>query len=349
MKKIGRGRINARLLSMLLLMAAILVLFTVWTALRGRQFLTLNTIISIGDLMIVTSFLAVGAGMLLVSGNLDFSASAIGAFSCVLFAVCLKYLGMPIWAAALAALAGGTAFGIINGVLVNEFGFQPYIATMAMSFVIKGAMQLVSRNPDTGIPQAVNYSSAATKFIGTYKLWGVIPIALIPAIAVFIIYGVILSRTRFGRQIYLVGGNPQSARLTGTSPKKVTYILFANSGFLAAVAGIIYMCRASQGDLNALQLNQFTGFTAAMLGGISFGGGTGTMAGVFVGLMILNTFSYGTVSVHLSNYWTTILTGILLLIALSMDTSFKSSLRRPRKNKKAARQTLEGGENENAT
>lgn len=337
---------NPRLVPMLSLMVVILAIFTIWSAIQGKMFLSLDTLASVGDQMIVTSFLAVGAGMLLVSGHLDFSSSSIGAFSCVLMAVCLKYANLPTGAAIVIALAGGTAFGVINGVLVNEFGFQSYIATMSMSFVIKGVMQAVAINPDTGLPQPVNYSNAVTKFIGTTRLWSVIPVTLIPAIAVFVLYGILLRRTEFGHQVYLVGGNPQASRLTGINPKKVTYILFANSGFLAAAAGVIYMCRASQGDLSALQLNQFTGFTAAMLGGISFGGGSGTMGGVFIGLLILNIFSYGTISVHLSNYWTTVLTGVLLIIALTMDLSVRGRLRGLWRKKKDENDRKEAAANE---
>lgn len=312
---------------MLALMVVIVTVFTIWSAKLGGQFLSLNTIVSVGDLMIVTSFLAIGAGMLLVSGNLDFSSSAIGAFSCVIMAACLKYWNLPTGVAIAVALVSGVLWGLINGILVNEFSFQPYIATMAMSFVIKGAMQMVSRSPETGIPQSVNVSNAVTKFIGTYKIGGLVPFAFVVAALAFIVYGIILSRTKFGKQVYMVGGNPQAARLAGINPKKITYILYANSGFLAAIAGVIYMGRASQGDLDALQLNQFTGFTAAMLGGISFGGGNGSMAGVFVGLVILSTFNFGAVSVYLTKYWTTVLSGVLLLVALSMDLSIGSRIK----------------------
>jgi len=311
--------LKSKLFSLIVLLVALVVIFSVWAGLVGEKYFALSTLLSIGDLMIVTSFLAIGAGCLMVSGNIDLSAAAIGAFGCVLMAACLKYWAMPSGIAIIVALIACTAFGVLNAILVNEFRFQPFIATMAMASVAKGVMQLVSVSPDTGNPQTINVSNAVTKFIGTYKIGGVIPFALVLAIIAFIIYGLILSKSSFGMKMYLVGGNPQAAHLSGINPKKVSYILFANSGFLAGIAGVIYMGRQSQGDLNALMLNQFTGLTAAILGGISFGGGTGNMAGVFVGLLILNAFDFGTVVVRFSSYWTTVLTGLLLLIALTMD------------------------------
>ena len=311
--------LKSKLFSLIILLAALAVIFTVWAALVGEKYASINTILSIGDLMIVTSFLAIGAGMLMVSGDLDLSAAAIGAFSCVLMAACLKYWAIPTGAAIILALIGSIIFGIINAVLVNEFNFASFIATMAMASVAKGAMQFVSVSPESGSPTTINVSNEITKFIGTYKIGGVIPFALVIALIAFIVYGLILAKSKFGMQMYLVGGNRNAARLSGINPKKISYILFANSGFLAGIAGVIYMGRSSQGDLNALQLNQFTGLTAAILGGISFGGGTGSMAGVFVGLLILNAFDFGTVIVHFSSYWTTVLTGLLLLVALTMD------------------------------
>ena len=97
------------------------------------------------------------------------------------------------------------------------------------------------------------------------------------------------------------------------------YILFANSGFLAGICGVIAFGRAGQGSLNALVNNQFTGLTAAILGGVSFGGGTGNMAGVFAGLMVLHTFNKGTTIVRFSTYWSTVFIGLLLLVALTVD------------------------------
>ena len=149
------------------------------------------------------------------------------------------------------------------------------------------------------------------------------PIGLLLALVAFVIYGIILSRTKFGKEMYLVGGNPRAAELAGIRSKRVVYILFANSGLMSAMAGVLYMCRSGLGDLTALQANQYTGLTAAILGGIAFGGGSGNMLGVFMGILILSTFNIGTVTVRFSGFLSIVLTGILLLIALLLDTLSK--------------------------
>ena len=173
------------------------------------------------------------------------------------------------------------------------------------------------------IPQTINVSNSVTNFIGTYKIGGAMPIGLLLALVAFVIYGIILSRTKFGKEMYLVGGNPRATELTGIRSKRVIFILFANSGLMSAMAGVLYMCRSGLGDLTALQANQYTGLTAAILGGIAFGGGSGNMLGVFMGILILSTFNIGTVTVRFSGFLSTVLTGILLLIALLLDTLSK--------------------------
>jgi ribose/xylose/arabinose/galactoside ABC-type transport system permease subunit len=314
-----------KLFSLLVMLVGVALLFAVWANAIGTTFLSTEVLLSIGSSLTTTSVMAIGAGMLLVAGHMDFSVAAVGALSCVSMAACIKYLSMPTGFAIIVALAAGALCGLLNGVLVNEFNFDSFIATLASSFVITGITQVVSLDPSKGaaIPQTINVSNSVTNFIGTYKIGGAMPIGLLLALVAFVIYGIILSRTKFGKEMYLVGGNPRATELTGIRSKRVIYILFANSGLMSAMAGVLYMCRSGLGDLTALQANQYTGLTAAILGGIAFGGGSGNMLGVFMGILILSTFNIGTVTVRFSGFLSTVLTGILLLIALLLDTLSK--------------------------
>jgi ribose/xylose/arabinose/galactoside ABC-type transport system permease subunit len=310
---------KSKMFTLLLMLAFLVLLFTVWAPIIGNQFLIAANLLSILDSLVVTSFLALGAGCLMVSGNIDLSTASIGAFGGVFIAVVTKYWAAPWFFAIPLTLAVCASIGVVNAVLVNEFHFQPFIATMAMASVVKGLMMFVSVDPATGAANTVNFSSPALSFIGSYKIWNFVPFTIIIMLAAFLVYGLMLNKTKFGMSIYLVGGNPNAARLTGISPKKVSYILFSNSAMLGGVSGIIMAARTKQGNLSALMSNQFTGLTAAILGGISFGGGSGGMGGAFVGLLILNTFNKGTTVVKFDTYWTTVLSGALLLIALTID------------------------------
>ena len=313
---------GSKIVQLLAIWVILYAVFTVVTLIKGTtvKFLSAKNFFEIVDLMILSSFLAVGSGFLLCAGHMDLSAASIGAFANVFFASLMDYYDFAVLPAAL--IAGGCAiiFGLLNALLVNEFHCPTFIVTMSMTFVAKGMMQLVSVDPSTGNAGTVNFYNDFTTWVCNTRIGGVVSVMFIIVVIMFIFYGLLLAKTKFGMQVYLVGSNPMAATLCGINAKRVLYILFGNSAMLASLAGMIYMCRASQGDLNALASNQFTGMTAAILGGVSFGGGNGNLAGVFVGLLILNTFSKGMVAIGSSSYWTTILTGVLLLVALIIDS-----------------------------
>ena len=127
----------------------------------------------------------------------------------------------------------------------------------------------------------------------------------------------------------MCGCNREAARLAGLKPKKICYILFINMGFLASLSGIILAARMKSATVTGISGNQFSGITAAILGGISFGGGSGGMLGAFFGLLLLNCFNNGMTVMGVNPYWQTVASGALLLIALMFD--FISMVRKEKK------------------
>jgi ribose transport system permease protein len=314
-KKFTRSKIPV----LLAILVGIIAVFSVWAEMIGVSFLNLDIIVSTIDTVVVTSFLAMGAGCLLISGNIDLSASANGAFAGVVLAVAISKWALPWPFAVLLVLIVSVCLGLFNAVLVNEFKFQSFIATMAMASVITSLMYFVSVDPKTGAATSVNFSNPALEYIGSHRIGGILPVTIIIMAVCFLTYGLILSKTKFGLHVYLVGGNPKAAKLAGINPKFVSYVLFGNCALMAGVAGIILAARTKQGSLQALATAQFTGMTAAILGGISFGGGSGGMGGCFIGLLIINTFSKGLAVTKFDTYLTTAFQGLLLLAALTID------------------------------
>lgn len=336
--------LKSKMLSLLIILLILVVIFTVWSAIIGKRFLNTDTLLSIIDMLVVTSFLAIGSGALLLTGNIDLSTTAIGATGGLFLVVSMKTWLLPWPVALILTLAVCAAFGVINAVLVNEFNFQPFIATMATSSVFKGFQMFISWDHATQAAQNFSYSSPFTDFLGTYQVFGAIPITVVLMIIAFLFYGILLSKTKFGDTVYLVGGNPNAARLSGLNPKKISYILFANSAAMSGLAGVVLMARTGQANQLALSNNMFTGLVAAMLGGISFYGGNGGMGGVFVGLLILNTFNKGMAIVNFDAYWSSVLTGVVLVIALSLDfTKTKKLHKLPARHKETEKQQVAAG------
>ncbi len=295
------------------------VIFTVWSAAKGGQFFKATTLRNILNSIVLSSFLTMGAGFLLISGSLDLSQAAIGAFGGMVLASSIANWGVPWYVGIILCLALCAVFGAINAIMVTKFRFPAFIATLAMASMAKGLTYMFSSiGTANGLATNVAVLDPALDFIGKSSI-GPVPFGIIVMLVFFLFYGILISKSKFGMKVMLMGGNPIAANLAGINSNKITFILFMNTAVLGGVAGIFNTARLGQGALLALQTNQFTGITAAILGGISFGGGAGGMGGAFVGLLILNTFQIGMGVVGVNPFWVNVFSGFILLIALASD------------------------------
>ena len=264
--------------------------------------------------MVLYTLFAVAEGMLIIFGEIDLSPGYIGTAAGVMLAALLSFTGIPWFIVIIMCLLLGVVFGLLNALLINELGFQGFIATLATgSFIARGVAYIMVSG------KTVNIKDAAIVWIGTGKILNFIPFTVIISLVAILIYGIILAKTKFGRSIYLCGGNKQAARLAGLNPRKLSYLLFANSGMLGALAGILYAGRLKVGNLTGTNTYAFPAITAAILGGISFGGGSGGMLGCFLGLLIINGFNNGLTVLGVTPYWQNVASGLLLLLALLFD------------------------------
>lgn len=302
--------VRTKLFSLLILLALLIIVVTI--ASKGA-FIAIGNIKQILDQMVVSAMLTIGAGMLIISGQIDLSTGALGTFAGMLMAFLLKTWGWAWPPALIVTLVISMGFGLLNAAMINELRFQGFIATLATASLMEGLSYIFSNGAN------INVTNTFIRYLGSGKIAGQLPISVILLGIVFIVYGLILSKSKFGRHMYLVGGNPHASRLSGVNPKKVSYILFANSAFLGSLAGVILAARVGSATSNGIKSSQFTGITASILGGVSFGGGTGGMGGAFVGLLILTSFTNGMVILHFDSYWRQVISGLLLILALTFD------------------------------
>ena len=293
-----------------LLLVAIVIFYTVMT--KG-SFLKVRNITNILNAMSVNAFFAIGAACLIISGQMDLSAGACGTMCAVMVSNLLEKTEMPLVPIILCSVAASVLVGLLNATLIYKFRFQGFIATLATASVLESVGYIFND------AVALRIENPTLVYIGTARIAGFLPVSVILIIILFIVYGIVLSKTTFGRTVYLIGGNPQAAKLTGINPVKISYILFINSAILGGFAGILHASRIKSASMQGTSTSQFAGLTAAILGGVSFGGGTGGLGGAFLGLLLLNTFNNGISSVGLSSYWQTVASGGLLIIALTLD------------------------------
>ena len=304
------------------LLICLTILFAILSPIRNdgfQAFFRIKTLWRIIQDFTVTGFLTIGIGLLIVSGNIDLSAATAGSLAGVICAVTLSWYNFSAIGAVALALGIMAVVGLINAVLVNELKQPPFIATMAMSTILGALCQLVATDKLGQVQGMVSFNHKPFERIAAAKLFGDLNVVAALLVVAFVIYGLALSKSKFGRTLYLMGSNRAATHLAGINAKGMSYFLFINCSMLGGVAGIINASRVKTGSALALSSAQFSGMTAAILGGISFGGGSGGMGGAFLGLIVIQTFNMGMTTSGGSPYLTPILSGVLLLAALTFD------------------------------
>jgi len=304
-----KRRLKAKEFLLFLITAVIALAFFI----NNEYFLSIGSLQGVMQTMSIVGIMAVGMSLLFIGGGIDLSMTSVSLFSGVICALMIRD-GMPWGYAVIITLLAGMLIGSILALFVTKVGIMAFIVTIAMGQILQGINLILTNAQDIPVAVIEGHSFAW----GGRTLW-IFPIPFVIMLLVMIIYGVILSRTQFGRNIFLVGGNEYAARLAGVNPRRVRAILYVNSAFLSSLSGIVFISRMRSAAPSAAADWQMNAITAAILGGVSFGGGSGSMLGCFIGVAMLNLFTAGLNSIALSAQWTTKASGALLLIALTAD------------------------------
>lgn len=255
--------------------------------------------------------LATGMTFVILTGGIDLAVGAVLAVSAVT-AVAMSLTSLSLLAIPLALLVG-LIFGSINGALVAFLKLPPFIVTLGAMTAVRGVARLLGNDTTVFNP------SLPFAWIGNAKLVGV-PWLIIIALIVVLVSWVILRRTVLGVRIYAVGGNPDAARLSGIKIWAVLLFVYATSGLLAGLGGVMSAARTY--SANGAQLGlayELDAIAAVILGGTSFVGGIGTIMGTLIGALIIATLSNGLILMQVSEIWQFIIKGLVIIIAVTLD------------------------------
>lgn len=292
------------------LFVALVVMWVIFSMLSPYFFTTQNSI----NILVAASLMglvAIGETYLLIGGLVDLSPGSTAALSSVIVAILLRS-GLNMGLAIIISIIIGIFIGMVNGIIVNKLEIEPFIATLASMTIVRGAAFIFSGG------KPIFVSNKNFILLGKTRVLG-IPIPVLILIAVFIIFSIILGRTSFGRNIYVIGGNKKASFLAGLNPQRMTLILYMIMGGLSALGGIILTSRLTSGQPAANIGLEFDAITAAVLGGTAFTGGVGTIFGTFLGVLILQGFNNGLLILNVPSFWQYVARGLLLLIALAFD------------------------------
>ncbi len=271
--------------------------------------------------------IAFGMTCVILSDGIDLSVGSTFALSAIVCAEMIMF-GAPAWVAILAALVVGVILGCVSGVLVTKGRLQPFIATLITMTAYRGiAMIITDGKPISRLAASIESEAGAFLFkvlgkgnvvFGPDDMFR-IPIPAIILVIALVIFWFMLTKTTFGRKIYATGSNAKCANLVGVNTTKTKIIVYAISGFMSALAGLIMISRVDSAQPILGEGYELDAIAAVALGGTSMSGGRGKISGTFAGVLIIAVLNNGLNILGVSTYYQEVIKAIVILIAVLSD------------------------------
>ncbi len=302
-QKVVKQRESAIFLALLGIMVIITIV--------APQFANAGNLYRVSRQISFVAIAALGVFTVILTGGIDLSlGSAIG-LSGVTCGLSMA-AGMHPLLAILIGMLTGFLVGMINGVLVSYVGITPFIVTLGMLSIARGTIWIITKGwPVEDIDDRI-------LVLGQGDLFGIpVPVILMGIMAVLIHF--LMRQTVFGRRIYAIGGNEEATRLSGIDVRKVKCLAYGISGLMASITGIILVARFSSAQTSSGEGWELDAIAAAVIGGTSLAGGSGSVIGVLIGAAIMGVIRNGLVLMRVSAYWQTAIMGLIVILAAVID------------------------------
>jgi ribose/xylose/arabinose/galactoside ABC-type transport system permease subunit len=298
--------------------AVFVVLCTVISIL-SPHFLSVSNLLNVAQQTVINAIIAVGLTYVIISAGIDLSVGSILAFSGVVMGQVLG-TGLPLPLAIAAGVAVGTGCGAVNGLLIAYGRLPPFIATLGMMSVARGAALLVT----DGRP--VSGFSESFRWLATGEFMGV-PVPVLIMILVYAVAHFVLRRTKFGRYTFAIGGNEEAALLSGVPVRLYKLGIYAVCGALAGLASVILTARLNSAQPIAGLSYELDAIAATVIGGTSLMGGRGSVVGTLLGALIMGVLRNGLNLLGVSSFVQQVVIGAVIIAAVLLDTFLKNSKR----------------------
>lgn len=276
------------------------------------RFFNIDNIQNIMKQMAIQGVIGIGAVLVILTAGIDLSVGSLIAVVNVCMAMLLKNAGLPMMAVIPLVLVLSMLIGLGNGVMVYDLKLPPFIATLGMMSILRGAALLISGGRTiSGLPTALK-DFASARFLFIPALFWVL-------IAVVVVVETILRKTTFGRYVYAIGSNREAARLSGVNVRLVTYGVYMLASFLGGIAGCMQTARDWQGSPTTGTTFELDAIAAAILGGASLMGAEGNAIGAFIGALLMITIYNGSVLLGINSNWTKVIVGGILVTTVAVD------------------------------
>ncbi len=293
-------------------LAGVLLVLILLLAWRSPFFLTASNLVVVGRQASLSLLIAVGMTFVIIAGGIDLSVGSTVALVSVLTGQFMVTMGLnPVLAAGLALLCG-LVVGLVNGALVATTTIPPFVVTLGMLAVARGlALGITQGQSISGMP-------AGFLVLGQGSFAGV-PIPIWIAAAVAVVAHVVLSRTRFGRNIFFIGSNEQAADLSGIRVRRTKVAIYVIAAGLASLEAVIETARLSVGQPAAGNGYELVAIGAVVIGGASLFGGEGSILGTVLGTLLLALIQNGLILLGISAYWQQVFSGVIIVAAVALN------------------------------
>lgn len=289
-----------------------LVVLTAALALAADNFLSANNAAIVVRQAAFVGLVALGQTLVLLVGGIDLSVGAAAGLSAIVGAIALTQWGLHPWLVIPFTMVFGLMLGFVNGALTAVLRLNPFIVTLATWEIFAGLTLVITE----GYP--IRPLGETFQVFGKGEVWGVpLPVVIWLVSGAVLIW--VLSQTRFGRNIFALGGNRDAAILAGIRVRWVEFMAFGLAGMFAALAGILYASRMDAAQPSVGEGWLMGAITAAILGGTSLRGGQGSIVGSMLGALLLAVLASGTVMMNVSGFWQRVIVGCVVLVAVLVD------------------------------
>jgi ribose transport system permease protein len=311
MRSIRSGR-----LKIIFILTGVNILIIAVLTYLSPTFMTYANITAVMTRMSELGMLAIAETIVLISGGFDISIGAVMALSGAVLGT-LHIMGVPFYLSIIIALASGIAVGFLNAVLVVNLRLTPFIVTLATMAIVRSVVYaLLKGNVLTELPEA---------FLNLYYVYVFkFPLLFVILVATAVIMAIMLKKTILGRRIYAIGGNEKTAFVSGVYVKRIRYLVYCLSGFICALAGLLFTARIRAVIPDAGLNAPLEVITAVLIGGTTIYGGKGSILGSLLGILAMYLLLNGFSLLGLNPFWEVIILGVILIVVIGQEGIIKS-------------------------
>ncbi len=297
----------------------VLLLEVLLFSLLSPYFLTADNLLNVSLQTSINAIIAIGMTFVILTAGIDLSVGSLVALAGIITTATLKVslpleISFPL--ALLAGLGTGALSGFFAGLLITRFRITPFIVTLALMTIWRGLSFVITEGrPIWDLPS--EFSTLATgRVVG-------IPVPTLTMLFVFAVAHIVLTRTRFGRYVYAVGGNPEAARLAGINTGGILRAVYTISGILAGASAVLLAARVNSGQPNAGIMYELDAIAAVVVGGTSLFGGKGSVTGTLIGALLIGVLRNGLNLLNVESYLQQVMVGLVILLAVMIDQARK--------------------------